>query len=215
MNNTNTQNKFVRFLKNNTALLIIIFCALAIAAVVTVVAVTGSAPDIDDDGGAVINPDDDDDKEPELIKVYYKSPLAYTSMGMEFTDGEDLLFVFNNTLNSWKTHQAVDLKAADGTAVTSMFDGTVLSVESEYGMGNIVTIDHGDGVVATYASLGEVKVVKGQVVEQGEQIGTVGTSAAYEFLDGAHLHLEVEVDDQKVDPMPYVNGEIFIEREQA
>src|SRR5699024_11183358 len=149
----------------------------------------------------------------EIVKVYYGSPVQYTSLGMEYTDGKDVMFVFNSTLNTWKTHNALDLIAAENTAVVSMFDGTVTNVEETYGMGNSVTVDHGDGVIATYSSLGSVDVVKGQVLEKGEKIGTVGTTASYEFLQGPHLHLEVYKDGKHTDPSPYVNGEIFIEEE--
>ena len=124
------------------------------------------------------------------------------------------MFVFNKTLNMWKTHNALDLLAADGSKVVSMYDGVVLDVSESYGMGHVVKIDHGNNVIATYASLGDVKVVKGQEVQRGEQIGTVSTSASYEFFDGAHLHLEMTVNGKTVDPTPYVKGEVFREVEQ-
>ena len=81
-------------------------------------------------------------------------------------------------------------------------------------MGNVVKIDHGDNVVATYASLGDVEVVKGQAVKKGDVIGEVSTTASYEFSDGAHLHLEVEVNGEAVNPTPYVKGEIYREVEE-
>lgn len=225
MNSTKQTSKFSRFLKNNAALLLIIFCVLAIATVVLVVALTQQTSDIPDDP-VVVNPNPDDGKKPdepvinppdvdkpEFIKVYFRSPIDYTQITMEYTDGNELLFVFNKTLNMWKTHNAVDLAAADGTTVSAMYDGTVVDVSESYGMGNIVKIDHGDNVVVTYASLADVQVVKGQEVKQGEKIGTVSTTASYEFSDGAHLHLEVTKDGKTTDPMPYVNGEIFREVE--
>ena len=65
-----------------------------------------------------------------------------------------------------------------------------------------------------FASQDSVKVVKGQTVKKGDVIGSVSSSAGYEFSDGAHLHLEVAVGGKNVDPMPYVKGEIFREVEQ-
>lgn len=224
MNSTKQTSKFSRFLKNNAALLLIIFCVLAIATVVLVVALTQQSNVPDD--SVVVNPKPDDNKKPddpvinpptpdkpELIKVYFKAPIDYTKVTMEYTDGNELLFVFNKTLNMWKTHNAVDLAAADGTTVAAMYDGTVVDVSESYGMGNIVKIDHGDNVIVTYASLADVEVVKGEEVKQGDKIGTVSTTASYEFSDGAHLHLEVTKDGKTTDPMPYVNGEIFREVE--
>lgn len=208
-----TPNKFTRFLKNNAALLLIIFCVLAIAAVVLAVTLTDGDNNVLPDDDVVINPnpDEPDEEKPTVTKVYFASPVDYTVVTMDYTDGEDVLFVFNKTLNNWSTHFALDLAAAEGTDVLSMYDGTVVEVSESYGMGNTIKIDHGDNVVATYASLGEVSVVEGQQVQKGEKIGVVSTTASYEFSDGAHLHLEVTENGNSVDPTPYVKGEIFRE----
>ena len=218
MNSTRQTNKFTRFLKNNAALLLIIFCVIAIATVVLAVTLAPGNdtpnPDIDVTVDTDDNVNNPDDNKTELIKVYFQSPVDYTVVTMEYTDGEELLFVFNKTLNTWATHNALDLAAAEGTQVVSMYDGTVVDVYESYGMGNVVKIDHGDNVVATYASLGDVEVVKGQAVKKGDVIGEVSTTASYEFSDGAHLHLEVEVNGEAVDPTPYVKGEIYREVEE-
>ena len=220
-NTNNEPSKFTRFLRNHAALLLLIFSVIAIATVVLAVTLSGdSLPDAPVDVKPNPDVDNPDDKptptEPEkvFVKVYFAAPLAYQSVGMEYSDGKDVLFVFNKTLNTWAAHKAVDLVAEEGTKVSSMYDGTVVDVSESYGMGNIVKIDHGDNVVVTYASLSDVKVTKGQTVSKGDQIGSVSTSAGYEFGDGAHLHLEVAKDGKSVDPMPYVKGEIFREVEQ-
>lgn len=222
MNSTKQTSKFTRFLKNNAALLLIIFCLVAIASVVLVVTLTNNTELPDDNPVVKPNPDDDnedpvvkptpEDPVPSTVKVYFQSPVDYVSVTMEYSEE---VAVFNKTLNYWSTHKALDLSAADGTDVVSMYDGTVVDVYESYGMGNVVKIDHGENVVATYASLGDVQVVKGQEVTRGEKIGTVSTTASYEFSDGAHLHLEVTQNGVAVDPTPYVNGEIFREVEQT
>lgn len=219
MNSTKQTSKFTRFLKNNAALLLIIFCLVAIGSVVLVVTLTGNDQLPDDNPVVNPTPDDDDpvvkptpdDPVVTKIKVYFLAPVNYQSVTMQYSEE---VAVFNKTLNYWSTHKALDLAAADGTDVLSMYDGTVVDVYESYGMGNVVKIDHGENVVATYASLGDVQVVKGQVVSAGEKIGTVSTTASYEFSDGAHLHLEVSKDGVAVDPTPYVNGEVYREVEQ-
>lgn len=219
MNSTKQTSKFTRFLKNNAALLLIIFCLVAIGSVVLVVTLTGNDQLPDDNPVVNPTPDDDDpvvkptpdDPVVTKIKVYFLAPVNYQSVTMQYSEE---VAVFNKTLNYWSTHKALDLAAADGTDVLSMYDGTVVDVYESYGMGNVVKIDHGENVVATYASLGDVQVVKGQVVSAGEKIGTVSTTASYEFSDGAHLHLEVSKDGVVVDPTPYVNGEVYREVEQ-
>ena len=205
-------------MRTHAALLIIIFSVLAITAVVLIVALTRSPDAIIPDDPVVSNPDDDNpnannpNPPAEKKKVYFRKPVDYTAVDLEFTDGiGDNLFVFNPTLGYWATHDGVDLVAADGAEVVSMYDGLVVDVGETVEYGWYVTIDHGDGVVATYASLNDLKVIKGQQVKQGEALGAVSTSAGYECENGAHLHLQVFKNDALVDPMPYVNGEIFRE----
>lgn len=223
MNTTKQPNKFTKFLRNHAALLLLIFCIVAIATVVLVVALTAkpNEPVIPDD--PVVNKPDDntptnpDDNKPVIkdkIKVYFTSPVNYQTVSMEYTGNDEASFVFSSTLEQWSTHHGVDLVAAEGTAVNSMYDGTVIDVSETYGMGNIVKVDHGNNVIATYASLSDVQVVKGQQVAKGEKLGAVGVSASYEFMDGAHVHLEVTENGKLVDPMKYVNGEVFREIEQ-
>lgn len=218
MNSAKQSNKFTKFLRNHAALLLLIFCVVAIATVVLVVTLTSSNEPVIPDTPVVVDPGHNDPvKDPdeptikEKVKVYFAAPLTYQTVSMEYTHGEEAMFVYNSTLQYWTTHNGVDLVAADGTAVNSMYDGTVVDVSTTYGMGNIVKIDHGNNVVATYASLGDVQVVEGQQVAKGEKIGVVSTSASYEFVDGAHLHLEVAENGKNVDPMKYVNGEVFRE----
>lgn len=227
MNETSKQpSKFARFVRNHAALLLLIFCVVAITAVVLAVSFAEKQPDLPvvknpDDDAPVVKPSPDDKADdtpatptPVVTKVYFASPVQYEKTGMGFCDSKEVLFVFNKTLNTWQTHDGIDLAAEDGVSVCAMYDGTVVDVGASYGMGNYVKIDHGDNVVATYSSLADVKVVKGQAVNKGEQIGAVSTSASYELSDGAHLHLEIAVNGKKVDPAPYVKGEIFREVEE-
>ena len=112
MNSTRQTNKFARLLKNNAALLLIIFCVIAIATVVLAVTLAPGNDTPNPDIDVTVDPDDNvnnpDDNKPELIKVYFQSPVDYTVVTMEYTDGEELLFVINNTINTWATHNAVD-----------------------------------------------------------------------------------------------------------
>ncbi|MCH5157210.1 MAG: M23 family metallopeptidase [Clostridiales bacterium] len=224
MNNTKQPSKFRRFLRNNAALLLLIFCVLAITAVVLAVTLSRNTPVIPDDP-VVNNPNDDnpgsnkpDDDKPSTpskkkVQVYFAAPVRYTAIGMDFTDSGDNMFVFNSTLELWETHKALDLLASEGSEVVSMFEGTVLKVGSTYNHGDYVVIDHGDNVIATYASLQNVAVKAGQKLQQGDVIGEASISASTEYVDGAHVHLEVAVNGVKVDPTPYVNGTIYREYE--
>ena len=217
MSNTKQPSKFSRFLRNNAALLLLIFCVLAITAVVLSVTLTQKTAIPDDP--VVNNPNDDDkpDEPPvkETIRVFFESPVQYTSFGLGYTDGEVVKGIYRATLKEISAHTALDLLAADGTNVTAMYDGIVVETGYKYGIGNYVIIDHGDNVIATYASLGNVDVQEHEQVKKGEVIGTVSTTARSEFLDGgAHLHLEITKNGSHVDPTPYVKGEVYRDIEQ-
>lgn len=217
--NSNTKKqpgKFARFLRNNAALLLLIFCVLAITAVVLAVTLTRDTGVIPDDP-VVVEPNDpstggnqgDKPTTPSKVNVYFSSPLNYTEIGLDYTYGPDHLFVWKSTLNEWSAHKAVDLHAAEGTEVKAMYDGTVIKADSTFNNGYFVTVDHGGGVIATYASIKDLEVREGDVVKQGDVLGYVSTTAECEFKEGPHLHLEVAFNGEAVDPMPYVKGEVF------
>lgn len=199
------------FSQNGTYSVLIIYHALSIRVTLTVY---GAAPIVPDDP-VVSDPDDqptDQDTPREKMKVYFISPVNYTGVDLKYTsDVDGDMFVYNPTLGAWVAHKAVDLLAADGAEVVAMYDGVVVECDESPSMGNYVVIDHGEGVLITYASLINVQVISGQKVKQGEVIGEVSTSAGNECDNGTHLHLEVLKNGQKVDPMPYVLGEIYRE----
>lgn len=116
-------------------------------------------------------------------------------------------------------HRAVDLgrEHITGEPVIAHSAGTVVSCvtgrKNEQGAtgtasyGNYVKLDHGDGYETLYAHLASVTVKKGQRVKRGEVIGTMGnTGNSY----GVHLHFEVRLDGDRVDPMPYLDADLPI-----
>lgn len=126
--------------------------------------------------------------------------------GIVIKDFSNTALKYNSTLKQWESHKAVDIKATDDSEVMAVMAGEVVSVESNYLKGTIITIKHNKSLQTVYASLDEdVKVKVGDKVKQGTVIGKVSTSAKGESADGAHLHFEVLVDNVKVDPNLYLN----------
>ena len=83
--------------------------------------------------------------------------------------------------------------------------GKVLEVYNDAFWGNVIVVDHGGGVVAKYCSLGkETAVEKGQLVEKGTVLGTLGTIPC-EQKDESHLHLEIAVNGEVKDPIAVMN----------
>ncbi|MGY4542033.1 murein DD-endopeptidase MepM/ murein hydrolase activator NlpD [Arthrobacter sp. UYNi723] len=99
-------------------------------------------------------------------------------------------------------HTGVDLTGACSTAVFAAGSGTVTEAGwSPYGSGNRIVVDHGNGLKTTYNHLASIGVSLGQPVAQGQQIAGVGTTGA---STGCHLHFEVMVNGQTVDPSAFI-----------
>ena len=99
-----------------------------------------------------------------------------------------------------KFHEGMDFSANIGTEVYATGDGTVVSVGWESGYGKTIVIDHGFGYVTRYAHLQDYRTRKGKKVVRGEVIGEVGNTGK---STGPHLHYEVHVKGQVVNPVNY------------
>ena len=101
---------------------------------------------------------------------------------------------------------AGEAAAAAGDAVLAASAGTVLSVTDDPLMGTTVVIGHSDGYETTYANLqANPPVEEGETVTAGQTIGAVGTTAAAESAQGAHLHFAVTREGEAVDPQSFLN----------
>lgn len=116
---------------------------------------------------------------------------------------------YNETLKQWETHNGIDFQVASGAPVYSILDGVVTSVYSNLLEGNVVVIEHENGLVSTYGSLDKDIVVEmGDKVKCGETIGKVATSATSEGDAGAHLHFSMTDNGKKIDPASYLEIEV-------
>jgi hypothetical protein len=94
-------------------------------------------------------------------------------------------------------HAGADIHASRGTPVHSAGDGQVIFAGRQHGYGNIIYVDHGNGVVTRYAHLSKILVAKGDVVLAAQEIGKVGATGR---VTGPHLHFEVRIDGLPVSP---------------
>ena len=95
-------------------------------------------------------------------------------------------------------HRGVDLEAEEGSAVLAVADGTVTVSTSDLIYGEQITIRHADGMLTTYSHLSERLVSEGDSVRQGQIIGRSGATG---WVTGPHLHLDVQVNGEYVDPL--------------
>lgn len=112
----------------------------------------------------------------------------------------DTALQYSSTYSDMRLHTGVDIACKKGTSVSSCADGKVINIELNTSMGNVITIDHSNGVVAKYSAIDNIKVEKGDTVKAGDIIGTSATVPS-ECNDEAHLHLEVYKNEKAVDPM--------------
>jgi murein DD-endopeptidase MepM/ murein hydrolase activator NlpD len=99
-----------------------------------------------------------------------------------------------------RMHNGMDIAVPTGTPIYSMAKGEVIIAQYMSSYGNVVIIDHGNGLTSTYAHLSKISVSVGQVVEKGQMIGKSGNTG---LSSGPHLHFEIRKNGTPVDPAPY------------
>ncbi len=100
-----------------------------------------------------------------------------------------------------RLHAGTDVGVPQGTTVRASRGGQVITAGWVGGYGNCVIIDHGDGVSTRYGHLSQVLVNVGQYVDQGDQIALSGNTGR---STGPHLHFEIRINGEAVDPLPYL-----------
>jgi LysM repeat protein len=104
------------------------------------------------------------------------------------------------------THFGVDLQHRGGSPVFAAEAGTVVRAEYGWngGYGNVVEIDHGNGLITLYGHNKELYVQKGDTVTRGQAISFMGNTGRVHGPTGIHLHFEVHVNGVKKNPMIYL-----------
>lgn len=102
-----------------------------------------------------------------------------------------------------RMHQGVDFAASMGTPLYATADGVVTHAGWGSGYGRLVKIQHEFGIETRYAHMSKMRVKVGQRVSRGDRIGDMGASGR---VTGVHLHYEVRVGGQAVNPMIYIKA---------
>jgi len=102
-------------------------------------------------------------------------------------------------------HTGIDILGRSGTAIHSPADGSVIYSQRQSDYGNLLVIDHGNGLTTRYGHLSKFAVRSGQRVKKGDLIGYVGSTGR---STAPHLHYEVRLNDRPVNPRTYLpNGD--------
>lgn len=100
-------------------------------------------------------------------------------------------------------HAGLDFAGPYGAPIYAAATGTVSFAGQRQGYGNCIEIDHGNGLVTRYAHMSAFRAHVGQSVAAGAQIGAIGNSGR---STGPHLHFEVRINDQPVNPRPFLEA---------
>jgi murein DD-endopeptidase MepM/ murein hydrolase activator NlpD len=100
-----------------------------------------------------------------------------------------------------RMHEGIDIGVGYGTPIHAAASGRVVYSGWMDGYGNLVAIDHGRGLSTAYGHQSRIVVSNGQTVSQGQVIGYVGCTG---HCFGPHLHFEVRINGNPVDPMGYL-----------
>jgi murein DD-endopeptidase MepM/ murein hydrolase activator NlpD len=143
----------------------------------------------------------------ERVKTYAeKLPLANPAPGQQITS------LFGNRMDPFfgklAMHPGIDFRQKVGGKVFSTGAGTVVSAGRAGGYGNMVEIDHGNGVSTRYGHLSRILVAKGQKVADGDVIALSGSTGR---STGPHVHYEVRLGGKAVDPLRYLNAGMKLE----
>lgn len=104
----------------------------------------------------------------------------------------------------FRHHDGADISAVSGSPVLATAKGKVIFAEYDRYYGNLVKINHGNGIHTWYAHMSELGVNVGDTVERGEQVGTVGSTGR---STGAHIHYEVHLNGVPVDAGKYLGNQ--------
>jgi murein DD-endopeptidase MepM/ murein hydrolase activator NlpD len=107
-----------------------------------------------------------------------------------------------------RPHEGIDVTAPMNAEIEAPAAGTVTKVEWVDGYGNMLTIDHGYGIVTRYAHCSKILVARGARVKRGQKIALVGSTG---LASGPHLHYEVWVNGRPANPMKYVLPDAIVD----
>lgn len=116
-----------------------------------------------------------------------------------FSSGFGIRRIYNKTKHS--RHTGLDIAAPKGTEIHAAAAGRVIATADYVITGNTVFVNHGQGLITYYCHMNSINVKPGEIVKQGEVLGTVGATGR---VTGPHVHWAVSLNNARVNPLLFV-----------
>ena len=150
---------------------------------------------------------------PKIINPYLDQGVTigknYYDYKGEEKDQVDSILKHDNT---YIQNSGIDYVNENKFDVIAILDGTVTDIKDDDTLGKCIEIKHENNLISTYQSLSEIKVKKGDIITQGQVLGTSGENELDKDL-GNHLHFEMYENGGNVNPNNYLNKEIPSKKE--
>lgn len=105
---------------------------------------------------------------------------------------------------SYEFHAGMDIDGERGDMIVAPANGVVTKAGWQGGYGNLIEIDHGNGLTTRYGHLSRIEVKQGDTIQRGQLIGLIGSTGR---STGPHLHYELRLDDKTVNPRRFLPPE--------
>ena len=119
--------------------------------------------------------------------------------------------VYSTTMNDYRTHTGIDISAQMGASVCAAADGVIAQIWEDPMMGQCISIKHAGDGMTIYRNLSAtlpVGIAEGVTVRAGQLIANIGESAMVEIAEEPHVHFEVMVGDDYVNPLDYLSASV-------
>ncbi|BBH23940.1 metalloendopeptidase [Paenibacillus baekrokdamisoli] len=139
----------------------------------------------------------------KAIKTYYTGGKLGMPLRAEYRLSSPFGYRIHPVSGKKKLHAGMDMAVPKGTPIYAAESGIVIVAQWWNGYGNCVIINHGGGLWTIYGHIreGGIEVEKGQTVKRGQKIAEVGSTG---ISTGNHLHFEVRMNENPVNPAPYL-----------
>ncbi len=200
----------LKFMKKNAYYIMLGVCVLCIGIMITVSIVSSNKVNDLNKPTVTNKPSANPSVKPvpttnpvDILPTDFILPVTGATVSQDYSSDT---FVFSETLNQWETHLGVDFATEAPSDVLCVADGKVEAIVTDDILsGGTVIVSHNGGLKTVYKSLGsEIPVEVGAAVKAGDKLGVTSMSAYSEFKEGNHLHFEMVLNEENVNPNDYL-----------